>query len=137
MAPDSKRKVPKRTGSPGSHPHADQPNWRPATTIEEYLQNCREGLEVYSERQVSKILGMPRAKLWRAKMLAAIPGELFERLLAQPNPPKVREMANIGRLLSEGSFALEVETCPHCGGVTRERAGISLASLTILKDWRA
>ena len=32
-------------GSPGSHPHSDRPNWRPAETVEEYLNNVREGLE--------------------------------------------------------------------------------------------
>jgi hypothetical protein len=126
-----------RRGPPGGHPHADQPNWQPATTFEEYLRNCDEGLEEYSERRVSKILGMSRAKIWRAKMAAAIPPELFERLMEQDEPPKLRELANIGRLLSEGSITREIETCPHCGGVTRERAGISLGSLTILKDWNA
>lgn len=135
MLKSGRRKESKGGGSPGSHPHADQPNWQPATTFENYLRNCREGLETYSERRVSKLLGMPRVALWRAKMTASIPSELFEQLIEQPDPPGQRELANIGRLLSEGSFAREIETCPHCGGVTRERAGISLASLTILKDW--
>lgn len=128
---------PKGSGSPGSHPHSDRKNWRPSETLEEYLRHCREGLEAYSERRVSKILGTNRVGLWRAKMVSSIPPELFELLVEQSDPSSVRELANIGRLLSEGDISKEIETCPHCGGVTRERAGISVNSLTILKSWNA
>jgi integrase len=43
-----------RPGSPGSHPHSDRPNWQPATTIDDYLRNCREGLEEYPDRRAAK-----------------------------------------------------------------------------------
>lgn len=65
---------------PGSHPHADRPNWAPAQTEHDYLQNCREGLEEY--RRMAKLLGVSRASLWRNKMMSRIPEELSDRLVA-------------------------------------------------------
>ena len=69
--------------SPGSHPHSDRPNWEPAETANDYLRNCREGLEAYSDRRMAKLLGWSRAHLWRAKLMAEIPEDLFERLPAR------------------------------------------------------
>ena len=43
-------------GSPGSHSHSDRPNWQPAGTAHDYLRNCDDGLEVYSERRMPKLL---------------------------------------------------------------------------------
>ena len=54
----------------GSHPHADQRNWQPADNIDDYLRNCREGLETYSDRRVAKLWGVSRAWIWRAKLVA-------------------------------------------------------------------
>ena len=52
-----------KDGSPGSHPHSDRPNWRPAETADEYLRNCREGLEQYSDRKFARLTGMSRIGL--------------------------------------------------------------------------
>ena len=38
-------------------------NWQPATTAEDYLRNCREGLEEWSERRFAKLSGIPREGL--------------------------------------------------------------------------
>ncbi len=65
---------------PGSHPHADQPNWKPADTAEDYFVNCREGLEEYSERRLAKLFGVSRIELWRWKMMAGLPDDLFDTL---------------------------------------------------------
>jgi hypothetical protein len=46
-------------GSRGSHPHSDRPNWRPAETYDEYVSNCQEGLEEWSERRAAKLLACP------------------------------------------------------------------------------
>jgi hypothetical protein len=62
-------------GSPGSHSHSDRPNWRPAENADNYLRNCQEGLEEYSERRLAKLMGIPRAQLWRWKLMADIPEE--------------------------------------------------------------
>ena len=43
------------TCSPGSNPHADRPNWRPPETIGEYVSNCQENLEVYTDRRFAKL----------------------------------------------------------------------------------
>jgi hypothetical protein len=122
-----------QTWPPGSHPHSDRPNWRPAPTVEEYIANCREGLEAYSERRVAKLLNCPRVHIWRAKMLASIPEELFELLLEAGIAG--RELAKIGQLISEGTLRHEMECCPHCGEVLRTRAGISSAALGIVRQY--
>jgi hypothetical protein len=75
-------------GYPGSHPHADRPNWRPAQTADDCLRNCREGLEVFSERRFACLMSLPRMKLWQMRMMAEIPEELFERLLRESQARK-------------------------------------------------
>ena len=112
----------KGNGSPGSHPHADRPNWQPAETAAEYFRNCQEGLETFSQRRLAKILGVSRIVLWRARMLAEIPEDLFERILAQPDhKTSTRELASIGAALAGKASAVEVERCWHCGEVQRVR----------------
>jgi hypothetical protein len=70
--------LPQQPCSPGGHPHSDQPNWRPADTIVDYLANCREGLEEYSDRKAAKLWGISRAELWRWKLIGELPEDLFE-----------------------------------------------------------
>jgi hypothetical protein len=71
-------------GSHGSHPHA-RPNWRPAETIDEYMSNCREGLEDFSDRRAAKLLGMTRIQLYRAKLMAETARRII-RVVAQGTP---------------------------------------------------
>jgi hypothetical protein len=108
--------------SPGSHPHSDRPNWRAAETAEDYLHNCDEDLEVYSDRRMAKLFGISRAKLWRWRLMAEIPDELFDRLLAEgDHKTSTKELAAVGLALSGRGPASDVERCPHCGKVVRLR----------------
>jgi hypothetical protein len=126
--------------SPGSHPHSDRPNWRKARTFEEYQRNCEEGLEQWSERRAAKLLGLSRVTLWRAQMVAEIPGDLFDRLLVAASAGKIpmseRLFAAIGRALKTGDLLhREVECCPNCGHKLRVRPHISHAAIKIVSDW--
>ncbi len=122
-------------GSPGSHPHSDRPNWQPAETFDDYLQNCREGLETYSERRAAKLLGVSRMVLYRAKWMAQIPEELFEHLLANSQPPSTTEFANIGRAISGEGPSADVECCPHCGEIIRVRPRVRASVAKVVNDW--
>ncbi len=123
-------------GSPGSHPHFDRPNWQPAVTAVEYMRNCQEGLEAYSERRMAKLLGISRARLWRWKLMAEIPEELFERLLVEmDHVPSTKELANVGRALYGHGPAQDVEHCPHCGEVLRVRGRWRPSTAKIVNEW--
>ena len=126
-------------GSPGSHPHADRPNWQRAESFDDYILNCREGLEAFSERRAAKLLGVSRMLLYRAKLMAQIPEELFEHLLAnsrgQNKPPSTTELANIGRAISGEGPPADVECCPHCGEVIRVRPRVRASVAKVVNDW--
>src|SRR6476660_201607 len=81
--------------SPGSHPHSDRPNWRPTETAEEFLLNCREGLETYSDRRMAKLLGMSRVHLWRIQLAAELPDDLADKLLALRPVPSMKALAEV------------------------------------------
>ena len=123
----------------GATPHADRPNWQPATTFDEYLANCREGLEEWSERRAAKLYGVSRAELWRWKLMAAIPEDRFERLLqadrAAGVEPSTTHLAAVGRALIEGPLEDEVECCPHCGGVLRFRSRVPRHLAKVVVEW--
>jgi hypothetical protein len=122
--------------SPGSHPHADQPNWQPPADIGSYLANCRDGSEQFSERRAALLLGWPRIAVWRARLMANIPEDLFDRLLENGSPGS-RQLALIGALFTDSAAPVgdEIERCPHCTGVLRTRAGISPEATAIISDW--
>jgi hypothetical protein len=119
-------------GSPGSHPHSGR-NWQPATTFDEYLQNCREGLEEYSDRRTAKLMGWSRMRLHRVLLTAELPDELFERLLAAGVGQ--REMALIAAAAKSDAPAYDVERCPHCSGVLRRRSRISPKARAVIREW--
>jgi hypothetical protein len=50
-----------------------------------------------SQRQLSKQLGISRAKLWRATKVAEIPEDEFEALIESENPPTVSALVELGR----------------------------------------
>jgi hypothetical protein len=122
-------------GSSGSHPHSDCPNWRPAETIDGYLENCREGLEDYSERRAAKLMGISRAELWRWKLLAEIPEDLLERLFEVKPVPSTKSLALIAQAFKGGNDNPDVECCPHCGGILRFRRRVSPRVAKIVADW--
>ncbi len=125
-----------RAGSPGSHSHSDRPNWQPAETADDYLRNCDDGLESYSERRMAKLLGVSRTALWRWKWMAEIPDELFERLLeSADHVPSTKELANVGRALKGHGPPHDVECCPHCGEVLRVRGSWRPSTARIVNEW--
>jgi hypothetical protein len=126
-----------RPGSPGSHPHSDRPNWRPAHTIDEYLANCREGAEDYSDRRAAKLLGISRAELWRWNLMATLPEDLVERLLSLRPQPTTKSLALIAQALAGGKTTPDVECCPHCGSILRLRTRVSAAAAKVVADWLA
>jgi hypothetical protein len=121
---------------PGSTPF-DGRNWRPAETIDEYLRNCREGLETFSESRAANLMGVPRAHLWRMMMVAEIPEALFDRLLDVSPSPSITELAAIGYALLNGLPDAEIDCCPNCGHVLRKRSRIRRESAAVVAAWLA
>jgi hypothetical protein len=125
-------------GSPGSHPHADRRNWQPATTFEDYLRNVREGLEPLSERRAAKLMGVRRIEVYRWRLMAELPDDLFEALLSAGAVSSSKALAQIALALKrDDPFAGEDETCPHCGGLLRRRSHISGAARAVILKWFA
>jgi hypothetical protein len=121
---------------PGGQSHADQPNWRPAETIEEYFANCREGLERYSDARAAKLLGCSRQQFQRGKLMAELPDDLFERLVTLRPVPSTKSLAQAAIALRrlENSIA-EVERCPHCGHALRIRLLVNAQVQRVINDW--
>jgi len=122
-------------GSPGSHPHSHRRNWQPATTIDEYVQNCREGLEKYSDRRAANLLGWTRINGYRAKLMSKLPRTLFECPLAA-GVLGTKELAEIALAAKKDSSRAAIERCPHCGEVLRVR-GISKRARNAIRAWLA
>jgi hypothetical protein len=118
-------------GSPGSHGR----NWSPAETAGDYLRNCREGLEEYSERRMAKLMGWSRAQMWRARLMAELPDELFDTLLAADQYPSSKSLAAVALALRRGEARGNAECCPRCGYVVRIRGAVSDAYLAIVNRW--
>jgi hypothetical protein len=128
--------------SPGSHPHADRPNWQPADTIDGYLENCTEGLEQYSDRRAAKLLDISRAELWRWKLMSQLPAGLFDYIAQEARRANVeissKSLAQIALALRrDGNSISEVEHCPHCGGVIRIRQLVGNKLTEIVNRWLA
>jgi hypothetical protein len=120
---------------PGSHPHADQLNWRPADNPWDYLRNCYEGLEPYSNRRLAKLFDISRAELWRWQLMAELPDDLFEMLLKAPRRQSSKSLAAVAVALKNGAPAGEVERCPHCGWTLRVRPSVSRENIKIVVEW--
>jgi hypothetical protein len=125
-----------KNGSPGSHPHANQANWRPAEVFDDYIRNCLDGLESYSDRRAAKLLGVSRAELWRWRLMAELPADLFDRLLKARPMPSTRSLAAIALALKgDEKSIVETECCPCCGHVLRVRRRINSAYVKIVDEW--
>jgi len=111
-------------------------NWQPAEKIEDYLSNCREGLETYSDRRAAKLLGWPRVRVYRAIMMASLPKELFEHLVKRGVGS--RSMAQIAQIVLKNSEKMhDVDRCPHCGEPTRIRARVGDRERAAIEAWLA
>jgi hypothetical protein len=110
------------------------PNWQPATTASDYLRNCREGLEEYSDRRFAALMGWPPIQVYRAKLMAELPKALFERLLAA-GVLSTKALANVALAFRRGQNDGEVERCPHCGGKLRVRWRVNKAARDAINSW--
>ena len=127
--------TPRRAPAPGAlAPRGAIPNWRPATTFEDYLRNCREGLEEYSDRRAAQLLRWSRMRLHRARLMAELPDALFEQLLAH-GVLSSKALANIAIAHKTGNIIDEIEHCPHCGGVLRARLRVGKAAQAAIGAW--
>jgi hypothetical protein len=117
-------------------PQGAIPNWQTATTAADYLRNCREGPEDYSDRRFASLMGWSRIRLYRARLMAELPEPLFDRLL-DAGVTSSRELANIALAFREGKNTAEGERCPHCGGALRSRYRIGKASRGAIQAWLA
>ena len=120
-------------GSPSSHLR----NWRPGDdNADELLQQkiadaLRDGK---SERQIAKLLNIPRTKLWRGKKMAAIPEPLVDRLFEAR--VGVKAMLWIARYYEAGAAPpIEIEYCPHCGGELRVRDKNIRRAVEVMSQW--
>jgi hypothetical protein len=123
-------------GTPVCHP--DRRNWRPGdddAADELQFQKLQDAIrDGASERAISKLLGLNRARMWRAKMIANIPDELFDRLSAARVGR--REIVGVGRALKDGELLRsDVECCPNCGHRLRLRPAIKQSTMKIVADW--
>jgi|SRR6516164_1954692 hypothetical protein len=121
-------------GSPGSRLR----NWRPGDDDADELlwQKIADALrDGKSERQIAKLLGVPRSMIWRAKKYSAIPGGLFQRLLDAHVGSKA--LLYIARYCDDGELPpIEPEHCPHCGHRLRVRSAKGIRrGLDILSKW--
>ncbi len=124
------------SGSPGNHPHSDRPNWQSAESIDEYLRNCQEGLERFSDRRAAKIMGISRTSLWRWQLMATIPEDLFERLLSQSDHcPSTKELANVARALQGKGVGFDAEISGYDREVLRVRGRWRPSTARVVKDW--
>jgi hypothetical protein len=115
-------------------PRGAIPNWQPATTVDDYLRNVREGLEPWSERRFAKLAGVTRKFIWQAKLWASLPEKLFEQLLAHRVGTKA--MIAVALTFQRDKPSGEVERCPHCGEVLRIRS-ITGKARDAIKAWLA
>jgi hypothetical protein len=71
--------------------------------------------------------------LYRVLLMAELPDELFEHLLAAR--VGLREMALIAAAAKSDAPAYDVERCPHCSGVLRRRSRISPKARAAIREW--
>jgi len=71
-----------------------------------------------SMRDVEAATGVSRHFLARAKMVASIPEDEFERLIESDNPPNARKLELLARRRT-GKKTMYERRCPHCGGLLR------------------
>jgi hypothetical protein len=85
---------------------------------------------------MAKLLGWSRVQLYRARLMAELPEELFDLLLAN-GIASSRKLANVARgLRGEGPNG-ECERCPNCGYLLRLRGPWKPETARIVNEWIA
>jgi hypothetical protein len=82
------------------------------------------------------LLGWSRVRLYRAKMMAEIPADLFDQLMAA-GVLSSKAFANIGLSLQRGRNAVDIERCPHCDRVLRLRVKVGDVARDVIRSWLA
>jgi hypothetical protein len=119
-----------RPRSPGSHPHADRPNWRKAETFEEYIINVPEGLEPFSQRRCASLISVSRKKLWEMDLMGSVPKELWERLVKAGAATTSSAMVNIAepskkaKCFERSSAVLTADEVPRMRSRMTEKASV-------------
>jgi hypothetical protein len=91
-------------------------NWHPATKPHEYLRNCKEGIETFSERRFAKLMGWSPIHLYRVKLMAELPEAFFDALqAARARGTKIVATLVVAFRLGDLHEA-DAGRCPHCGG---------------------
>lgn len=81
------------------------------------------------------LTGMSRMQLYRARLMADLPEELFERLITGlGHETSAKELANVALAL-QGKIKFQTEHCPHCGGHLRTRSPFQGDTLQIVRVW--
>ena len=127
--------------SPGNdgNPHADRPNWQPAETIADYFRNCSDGLETYTHTRAARLLGQSRTAVWRQRLAAQLPQDLFDYLLHEAQKASItlstKALAGVAFFIASDTNVAEIQRCPHCGEVLRVRRHVSRKLAGIVVDW--
>jgi hypothetical protein len=101
------------------------------------MQNCREGLERFSQRRFAKLLGISRMRAYRIQLMASLPESLTDYIAQElPGQISTRQLAKLAKALQRGeNFATDIEVCPHCGGVVRERGAVNSKLVKVFNRW--
>jgi hypothetical protein len=76
-----------------------------------------------------------RMQVYRARPMAELPEDLFERLL-DVGVLSAKALAQIALAVKRGDpLAGEAEHCPHCGGLLRRRLHVSAAARAAIRAW--
>lgn len=79
-----------------------------------------------STRALERELKISHTSMWRWKLMAEIPEEEFEAILAKGREggkmPSTREIANYARRRRNDVIPDDYEHCPHCGEPIRKRS---------------
>ena len=84
---------------------------------------------------MAKLMGWSRARMWRARLMAELPDDLFDTLLAADQYPSSKSLAAVALALRRGEARRSAKCCPRCGYVLRIRRVVSDAYLAIVTRW--
>jgi hypothetical protein len=95
------------------------------------------GLEEFSQRRMAKLIGISRIQLQRSILIAEIPEELFEQLLALKVRLSTKMLAAVGQAFRRGRKTTYAEHCPRCGHLLRVREDFPAEITDAINQWLA